>query len=371
MDFKDSIIMPGLVNLHTHLEYSHLKPTTPISSFVDWIIDLIKQVRNQTGSDYQRGVEKGINELITSGTTCVGEIMAKGCSLDYLLNSKLRGIVYEEIIGLREDEAKLIFHDKFKKINLQKKINNDLITIGLSSHSPYTVSSHLLKMVGGLDKKMPTCIHIAESKAESDFIRYAKGELVDKFMPFVGWGDIKFNGRSCSSIKYIDSLGIIKPNTLLIHCVNLDEEDIAIIKARKASVCLCPRSNGILGNGQAPVIKLIESNIKLGLGTDSLASNTSMNLFEEMEYILTSFKLAQEEKKIVSSKKLIELGTIGGARCLGMNDLIGSLGSGKKADLIVVNTGNSEYDDPYDELVLKAKKNKVVFSMINGEMLIK
>ncbi len=192
---------------------------------------------------------------------------------------------------------------------------------------------------------LPLAIHISESAAESDFIFDSSGPLATDFYPFVGWERYLTPPRRCSSTELLDRHGLLTPATLAVHCVHLNLADAKTLKERGVSIALCPRSNERLDVGRAPVALFKKLGIPLALGTDSLASNDSLSLWDEMRFALDAFP------HDLSPADIFRMVTIGGAAALGISAACGSLEVGKRADFQVVGNVVGTEDGLLERLV--------------------
>jgi len=358
---NSAAIMPGLINLHTHLELSSLRGSFPEGiDFFEWIVELINKKTELKKWQYNDGVVAGLKELIMTGTTSIAEITSEGISPYILNNYNIRGKVFYEVIGLSELLAGYTWARKrreFKRFN-----GSGLIERGISPHSCYSLSYGLLKRVSRYSAKhnIPLSSHISETKDEGEFIREGKGklkELIDKLgfespLPFY----------APSPLSYFKDLGLLRRNFLAAHAVWVDEDDIKIMKESSISIAHCPRSNIYLNVGKAPVMNLIKEDINVGLGTDSLASNYSLNMWEEMRM---AYNIHKEDG--LAPYEIFRMATQNGAKALGLEEKVGTIEIGKKADLIAVrlpeNTGGDLYLD-----ILK-RTDTVLLTMVSGRVI--
>ncbi len=203
---------------------------------------------------------------------------------------------------------------------------------GLSPHSPYTIAHEYLTAVrdASASRSLPLAIHLSESRSEADFIFDGSGELASSFYPFVGWERFLGHPARCSSTELLDRHGLLTPTTLAVHCVHVSVADARILKSRGVHIALCPRSNELLDVGRAPVHLFKKLGIPLALGTDSLASNNSLSLWDELRFALETFP------DDLSEQDVLRMVTTGAAAALGVSATCGSLEAGKRADFQVV-----------------------------------
>jgi len=340
VEYPGCAILPGLVNAHTHLELTHF-PSWRLRThvdynphrFVDWIIQLIKVNRGVKPEEYQASVHEGLRLCLESGTTAVGEILNKH-SLAYIhRSSQLAGRLFFEVLG----HDRNMFRSMLDKALAACSADTGAAFIpGISPHTAYTIAGENLALLQEevLPRALPLAIHVSESQAETDFIFDSSGPLAEELYPFLGWERYLVPPRRCSPTELLDRAGLLTPSTLAVHCVHVTLADAEILKKRGVHVALCPRSNDQLNVGRAPVALLKKMGIPLALGTDSLASNDSLSMWDEMRFALETFP------KVLSPEDVLQIGTSGGAAALGLESVCGSLEAGKRADFqVIANTG--------------------------------
>jgi cytosine/adenosine deaminase-related metal-dependent hydrolase len=336
IDHHDCAILPGFVNAHTHLDLTHF-PSWRLRThvdynprlFSDWIIQLIKITRGLHEEDFRASLVEGMRKCIESGTTAVGDIVSRYDLVAAYDVPPIRGRLFFEALG--HDPA--LFHKRLERaLSAANDMHGEHLLTGLSPHTPYTTAEANLPAIrdAALSRNLPLAVHISESVAESDFIFDTSGPLATEFYPFVGWDQYLVPPRHCSSTELLDRQGMLTPATLAVHCVHINLADAQILKQRGVTVCLCPRSNETLDVGRAPLALFRKLAIPLALGTDSLASNDSLSLWDEMRFALNQFS---EE---LSPADLLRMVTSGGAVALGLADSLGSLEVGKRADFQVI-----------------------------------
>jgi len=373
--FDDSILLPGLINAHIHLEYSTLGHLEDPVDFIPWIKDLIRRQREFSNSEISSYVSNAISYLISSGTTSIAETSKSGLSFEGLLKSGLKGMILPEIVAVdssRKKEALNNFKTIFEKYKYT--LNADKLKLGMFPHSPYTLSYDVLTEIASLIKtEGVVCgIHAAESCDEKEFISSGLGTLAD-FVREFELDTIPESGRWVDTFDYLDSAGLLHDKTFLVHAVHIGDEHFALLKKRSVGIVICPRSNYMLNNGTFPLTTALKYDIKLGLGTDSLASNRSLDMFDEMRFL--SDTIQPESTNITShalNEKIIHIATLGGAQVLGADKDTGSLTIGKSADIIAVKVnGNAHKEKGFlaaDYLVKEASSSNITLTMIDGSI---
>lgn len=363
-NFPESILMPGLVNCHTHLEYSALGPLTKHVDFVPWIKGLIQKQKALSKAEILLSIRKTVKSLISAGVTSVGEVSRSGLSLDELIKSGIKGVYFNEFVAVDDNRLKKAICDheaNFRQCKL--KLKRPDLKPGVFPHSPYTLSTKSLKYISSYYKKNKiSCgMHAAESPFENEFIFKGSGPLAD-FVKTFQLESIPISGKWRGTTEYLNGLKFTDPLNHLVHCVHLNRKDFALLAKTKTGIVLCPRSNYLLKNGEFPLRSALKYDLKMGIGTDSLASNYSLDMFEEIRMLKNIYGSS------LINERLVRIATLGGAEVLGSEKETGSLLPGKKADLIVVkiNTRPVKNLSPVDHIVSKAVANDVCFTMIDG-----
>jgi 5-methylthioadenosine/S-adenosylhomocysteine deaminase len=362
----EAALLPGLVNCHTHLELSGLSSQQLVNgTFVLWLAALIEKRRGIPVAEQAAAAEAGARRLIESGTTCVGEVSTAGLSLAALLSLGLRGVVYREILGLTPGEAERRCDAARADLQgMQQMARGGLLRVGLSPHSPYSLSEELFRACGAMlrGSHLPCCIHAAESREEVEFLSTGRGAISDLLYTAVGCRVPPPRRRAQSPIEYLDGLGALAWRPLLIHAVHVDAADIPRMVRSGVSVAHCPRSNARLSDGVAPVADFLAHGIPVGLGTDSLASVPTLDLWDEMRAALAA------QRGRLAPGEVLDMATRGGARALGLADQVGSLEVGKRADLIAVPAGAVVASDPAGSLIAMTRGEDVLLSLVEGEV---
>jgi 5-methylthioadenosine/S-adenosylhomocysteine deaminase len=322
LDRPDAILMPGLINTHTHAAMSLLRGIADDLRLQEWLEKHIfpAEAKNVSPDFVRWGTRLACLEMLLSGTTTFTDMYYfEDVVAEAAKEAGMRGVLGETIIGFPVADAKtpagsLALAERF----MQRFRNDPLIVPAVAPHALFTNSDESLKASRALANKygMPLLIHLSETKREND-------ETLAK--------------RKASPTRVLDSLGIFKGRTLAAHAVWVDDADLRILKERNVGVAHCPSSNMKLASGAAPVGKMIDLGIAVGLGPDGPAgSNNDFNLFEEVDLAAKLAKLSTGDPRTLPARTVLEMATIRGARALGLEQNIGSLEAGKRADLITV-----------------------------------
>jgi cytosine/adenosine deaminase-related metal-dependent hydrolase len=336
VDFGEALLVPLLINAHTHLELTDYPKwaletghTDEPAGFIDWILQLIKIKSQLKIADYQASLAHGIALSIASGTGAVGDILAHHAVRTAYQKSSLSGCLFLETLG--HDPAMIQRLNNRLDIALQETIDSP-VKLGLSPHSPYTISAEYLKQIYARCKRdgLRCTTHLAESSEEVDFIESGRGPFASRFYPQIGWENYIPRTSFCRPAEYLEQQGGLFPGNLLVHGVQLNNTEIALLGRKQMHLALCPRSNARLNVGKAPAGKLLAAGVNLALGTDSLASCESLSIWDEMTFAHRWF--AGE----LDAPTLFQLATSGGAKALGVENQLGSLSVGKTAGFQVL-----------------------------------
>ncbi|HEY3384483.1 MAG TPA: amidohydrolase [Vicinamibacterales bacterium] len=353
------VILPGLINTHTHAAMVMYRGLADDLALMDWLQQYIFPGEAKTVSPemVRIGTRLAALEMIQSGTTTFADMyyfeeeVAKATKA-----AGLRGVLGQTIIGFPVADARTPAEALARTEAFIKAFAGDeLITPVPAPHSTYTVDEATLRAVREVAARyqVPILIHLAETEDEVSII-----------------------GRKyhLSPTAWLDSIGFLAPNVVAAHCVWLNDEDIAIMKRRGASVSHNPESNMKLASGVAPVTKYLAAGVTVGLGTDGAASNNDLDMFEAMRQAAFLHKLASKDPTAVPATAALDMATIGGARALGLDGKIGSLEVGKRADLIVVSMRGARQTPMYNapsHLVYVSKGGDVRTTIVNGRILMR
>ncbi len=319
IDGKDRLVIPGFVNCHTHSYMAFMRNVADDLSFMDWLFGSIDPIEQQmTDEDTYWGACLAIIEMMKSGTTCFNDMqMNIHQTTRAVKESGMRAMICRGLVGNGNDEAGQIrLKQAYEERDAAKDC--DRLSFALGPHAPYTCDDGFMRIVSGEAKKngMRIHVHLSESVSEIEQIREKYG---------------------CTPIEMADKNGLFDVPAIVAHCVQVTDSDIDILKRKKVSVVTNPASNMKLGNGFAPVAKMLEKGVNVCLGTDGAASNNSLNMFHELNLLTLIHKGVNKTPQCVSAREGFRIATINGARALGLEREIGSIEAGKKADLAILN----------------------------------
>lgn len=319
--FPDGVVVPGLVNCHTHLELTHLAGQLRGLPFPEWIRS-IRGLKDATSPEtFVRAAEDGLRACWAAGVTCVADTGSTGAVLEVLAARGGRGVAYQEIFGPDPAQVATSVTELDRALARGRAATSDRVRLGVSPHAPYTVSAPLYHAAVALARRegLPLAFHVAESPAESAFVREGRGAFAEAWQA----RGIPVQPRGRSPVAYLASLDALDAMALCIHCVQVDATDIELLRRAGAAVAHCPRSNAAHGHGVAPFAALRAAGVRVGLGTDSVVSAGDVVLGSEAR----AAGLAGDDA--------LRALTLDGARALGWDEQIGSLDVGKAADLAV------------------------------------
>jgi aminodeoxyfutalosine deaminase len=323
-DLGPGVLLPGLVNAHCHLELSHLAGALDgAEGYVAWVEALVAARAGASPSAVADATAAAIRGLEECGTAAVGDVSNLLEHLPLLAASALESVVFLELLAWDPAASERALEAARRQVadaGGARPVPNVEVRLGV--HGPHSVSPAafaLLTREGG-----PAALHLAESASETRFLSRGD-EGWSGFLTRRGLGHVAFTPPGTSPIRYADQLGALHPRLVAAHCVQADDEDVALLARRRVGVVLCPRSNLRLGVGLPPVLRMREAGVRLALGTDSLASAPDLN-------VLHDATLLRRAVRGLDPAFLVSLATAGGADVLGLPHL-GTLAPGRKAAL--------------------------------------
>jgi 5-methylthioadenosine/S-adenosylhomocysteine deaminase len=358
---RGSAILPGFINAHTHVPMTLFRGIADDRDLMDWLQHFIfpAEAKNVDRDFVRWGTRLAAAEMIASGTTTFTDMYY--FESDIAAEAKkagLRAVVGETMIDFpvadnKTWDAAIAYVREF----VTHWRGDRLITAALAPHAPYTVSRAHLEQIRALATELhaPILIHVAETKNEA--------------------AQIKDNTSGLSSAAYLDSIGFLGHDVIAAHGVWLTPEDIRMFAAKRVGVAHCPESNMMLASGVAHVVDMRKAGVSVGLGTDGPAgSNNNLDMVEEAASAARLQKITLGDPKALSARDVLEMATIGGAKVLGMEDRIGTLEAGKRADVIVIDLQQPKTQPVYaveSAIVYAASGNSVVTTICDGKVLMR
>src|SRR5437588_3329538 len=320
VEFPDAVLVPGLVNTHTHLELTHLAGRNPEREFSRWIRTIRALKDATTSEEFDHSAEQGVRDCWTAGVTCVADTGSTGAPLRALARLGARGIYYQEVFGPDPADRAASLADLRAAVVRLGPVASPRTRLGVSPHAPYTVSEPLYRAVAEFARRerLPLAVHLAESREETQLVADGAGPFAEALRA----RGIPVAARGRSPVQHLVQLGVVQRGTacLCIHCVQVSQRDVELLRQAGAAIALCPRSNRAHGHGTAPLAAFRAAGLTVGLGTDSVVSSGDVDLWSEA----TAAGLEGAEA--------LRMLTLDGARTLGLDGEIGSLEVGKAAD---------------------------------------
>jgi aminodeoxyfutalosine deaminase len=346
-ELGDAVLIPGLINAHTHVELSFVNGEPPAGgTFMTWLRDLVARRSAADASSSMQAASEAVETMMQRGTVAVGDIANGSWAAPLLARSGLYGISFLELYGFRAADAESTLAAAVKRleeIHADRSVADakERIAAILTPHAAHTTSHPLLRALGGraVASGEILSIHVAESDEESQLLRDGTGPFKDFLIERGAW-DPGFKAPGMTPVAYLDRLGLLTPRTLAVHCIHIDHQDLTRLQTRGVTAVTCPRSNQRLGVGKAPVPKLLASGILVALGTDSPASSPDVDVFTELAHL-------RQEHPGLSPAAALRIATLNGAVALGLAKDLGTIEPGKRDALAVVPL-NDPSDDPLE-----------------------
>jgi 5-methylthioadenosine/S-adenosylhomocysteine deaminase len=359
IDATGKVIIPGLVNTHTHVPMTLFRGLADDLDLQEWLTKYIfpAEAKNVTEDFVRTGAQLGLAEMIRGGTTTYCDMYYfEDAIADETQKAGVRGVLGETVIDFPVADNKtnaeaMAYVERFVK----KWQGNSLITPAIAPHAPYTVSEEHLKAVRAFSDRTGALvvIHVAETRKEVEDIEKAHG---------------------ARPVAYLARIGFLNNRVIAAHVVWANQEEIALLKQLGVGVAHNPQSNMKLASGVAPVPQMLAADVAVGLGTDGAASNNDLNMWEEMDTAAKLHKVTSGDPKVVSALQAFEMATIRGARALHLDNQIGSLEVGKRADLCIVDLDDLSQTplyNIYSHLVYATKENDVRTVIIEGRVVMR
>ena len=369
VELGESLLLPGLVNAHTHLDLTAMRGVLHGMPFFAWVRALVALREELTAAELLDSARLGILEGLRAGITTYADTAPNEAPFEAMRELGVRGIAYREVFGPDPARCEDAMGELRATVTALRARETPLARVGVSPHAPYSVSDALFRAAAGLARRegLPLATHVGESDDESRLVERGEGE----FAAFLRDRGLAVGARARSPIALLEQCEVLARNTLLIHCVRCDAMDVATIARHRASVAHCPASNAWFGHGIAPVGELLAAGVRVGLGTDSMASNERMGLLDEARRALTEQRARGRAE--CDARTVLELATIAGARSLALEREVGSLERGKQADLAAfpLPRGGARARDPDDALVAALAGARASLVVVAGRVLVR
>jgi len=353
---ENSLLMPGLINAHVHLEFSANKTDLSYGNFISWLYSVIEKREELMESCNANCMAKATENMLENGITTFGAISSHGMDLDVCKNAKQNVVFFNELIGSQAIMADTLFGDFLSRLDASKSIKREGFYPAVAIHSPYAVHPILVKKALGIVKNedLKLTAHFMESQAEREWLDSSEGDFKEFFEEL-----LQQKSAICGSEEFLDYFST--KETLLTHAVKTNEDELNTIQKFNHTIIHCPISNRLLGNPTLDIKALNDKKINWVVATDGLSSNYTLDLFEEMK---VSLFMHSDAPLLEFANELIKGVTINAATALGLNT--GEIKEGKNADMIILDLDK----EPSEELAIHLILHKYNISKvyINGNL---
>ena len=353
---ENSLLMPGLINAHVHIEFSANKTNLSYGDFIGWLYSVIENREELIGGCDSKCMSKAIDTMLEAGITTFGAISSHGMDLEACENAKQNVVYFNELIGSQAIMADTLFGDFLSRLDASKTVKRKGFHPAVAIHSPYSVHPVLIKKALEIVKNenLKLTAHFMESEAERNWLDSSNGEFKEFFEKL-----LKQKSAVCGSDEFLNNFENF--NTLFTHATQTNETELDTIAKHTQTIIHCPISNRLLGNGALDIKSLDAKNIRWILATDGLSSNYKLDLFEEMKVALF---MHSDMPLLDLAKKLIKSVTKDAADALGLNT--GEIKVGRNADMLIVDLDSQPNEELAIHLILHRYNISKVY--INGNL---
>lgn len=353
---KNSLLMPGLINAHVHIEFSANKNQLSYGDFLNWLYSVIENREDLINGCDLTCMSKAIDSMLQSGITTFGAISSHAMDMEACANAKQNVVFFNELIGSQAGMADALFSDFLARLDASKAIKREGFYPAVAIHSPYSVHPILIQKALQIVKneKLKLTAHFMESEAERNWLDSSSGEFKEFFTKLLKQEQSVSDAKEF--LSYFDGY-----EALLTHAVKTNEEELEQIAQQKHTIIHCPISNRLLGNPTLNIKRLNEKHIRWIVATDGLSSNYKLDLFEEMKI---SMFMHSDAPLLELAQQLIKGVTVHAAQALGLNT--GEIKEGKNADMIVLDLDTEPNEELAIHLILHRYNISKVF--INGKL---
>lgn len=351
---ENSVLMPGLINSHVHLEFSSNSTTLKYGNFMNWLSSVITSREELVEKATSKLITQKLNKILKSGTTSIGAISSYSLDLEACINTPINTVFFTEVIGSKADMIDSLFADFKARLKTAKEKASKSFIPAIAIHSPYSVHPFLVRETLNIarEENLSVSSHFLESPEEFQWLHRDEGSFLNFFKNFLG------QEKSVTKpMEFLNQFKDIK-NLSFTHCVEASDNDLSKIKELNAFVNHCVTSNRLLNNTKLDIDKLIDFEIPFSIGTDGLSSNNSLSMFDELRNCLM---IHTDKNPITFSKVLIKAATTNGAKALGLQK--GELSKQKDADIISLTLPDEVKDeeDLFMHVILHTKYVNKIF----------
>ncbi len=377
IDYGMAALLPGLIDLHTHLEYSVMRGMVHDVPYTTWMNSISEKSLKMDIADWCDSAILGGLEALSSGITCIADITSTGAAAWAAQDLGMRGVIYRRVGAA--DKRRIDFAMRGAENDIahwREEVDPERITIGIAPAAMYSCHPSVYKRISEFSRheNAPLAMHLAGTREEYNFIKYGSSPFsVHSMDAERGFVEVPpWLPTGTTPVRYALNWGAFESdNVMAIHCVHVDETDIQKLREYDVAVAPCPRCNAQLGMGVAPVNEFLHAGLRMGLGTDSPAATDTTDMLTEMR-IGMLVQRAVDLGAFLDSTTILEMATIGGARALKLDNKIGSLDVGKCADIVAVDLSSSYQTataDPISAIVNTCSGPDVIMTMIGGKVL--
>lgn len=373
-NFPHHVILPGLINAHAHLDMSLYKdfsadPVRQLGArvnFVDWLMGCLDYKRRSNLAQLREAVEWAIDESLQAGTTCVAEMGNYEGIFAVLEQKNMRAVVFPEVISFDSSVSKDLFESALAIVEKYQDEDSDLITVGMGPYSPFTLSRNILRIMSHYSRSsnLPLMIHVAGSFSEMEFFHDSTGDIASKLFPNIGWDELP-PPHQRTPIQHLSEIGFLDCRPILVGCVQTTDSDLDLIARSGSKIVITTRAGNYLQQGQPDMAKILERRIVTALGTDGIPSVDSLSLWDEMR----AFVEYHEHRLPLTGHQVLSMVTSHAAMALGLENDVGSLEKGKRADLLVVDISSIPTGgDLAMNLIKRVRDSHVQTVMVGGHV---
>jgi cytosine/adenosine deaminase-related metal-dependent hydrolase len=356
-EFGEALLLPGLVNTHTHLELTDLDHGPPEPEFANWLLNVRRLKAARSPEQFLNAARRGLAQCHAAGVTTVADTGDSGAVVQALAEAGGSGIAYQEVFGPHPNQVSQSLAELQGRMEALGGFAGERVRLGVSPHAPYSVSGPLYAATAtwAAAEGLPLATHVAESPAESELMEGGSGAFAE------GW---RVRGIPLPAppgrtpVAWLDQHGVLGEHTLCIHVVNAGSEDLDRLARRGSAVAHCPLSNAAHGHGRAPLAGLLDRGLRVGLGTDSALSVGTLDLLAEAR--------AARDLGGLDAGRALALCTIEAARALGLDDEIGSLTVGKWGDCVLIRPPSPTAASEPEKLTLTTGPADVLATLVGG-----
>lgn len=378
MDLGQAALIPGFVNLHTRLERTLLRGIVADEPYAKWLYTTMKLRRRLNVQDRADSCMLGCLEALRCGTTTIADIAEGSGSLKAASETGIRAVVFRETVAVDGQRIGFAINQAKREIaGWQDSVASDRVRVGITPGQTFDTHPKIFREIATLSRDMniPLTLHLAGSIEEQEFIERGKsvyhmhdpGVVESEYAEIAPW--LPFG---VSPVKYALNWGAFESDDVsVIHGIHVSDDDINILKSHRVGICSCPGSEAQLGMGAAPLVEYLKAGLNVGFGTDSPAATEACDMLNEMRFSML-LNRAITTRNYIRSSTVLRLGTLGGAKVLGLDDKIGTLEAGKIADIVAVSLARTNQIlemNPTSALVNRCVGADVLMTMVDGKIL--